>query len=151
MIDEGGLLDIKQAELEESVQEVIKRDSMQEVIKRKRCGMLDALDGLDLDDPDSYLHREPLVEKAIAVAQKSSLLIVSSPPGTGKTSLIQLIIQKLENTSGDNCVGFILRPSQPNKQGFDLFDFVETRTGVSYDRKNLAPKLQTFVPSLASF
>jgi nucleoside-triphosphatase THEP1 len=119
MLDEEGLLDNKQASSEESVQEVI---------KHKRCSMLD---GINLDHPDSYVHREPLVEKAIAAARESRLLIIRSPPGTGKTSLLQLILQKLENAASDSSTGFVLRPSQPNEPGFDLFDFVEKKTGVT--------------------
>jgi hypothetical protein len=135
MLDKEGLLGINQAQSEESVQEAI---------KRKRCGILD---GINLDDPDSYIHREPLVEKAIAKARNSRLLIVRSPPGTGKTSLIQLVVQKLQQTtSNDNrsCTGFIVCPLRPEKQGFDLFDFVKAKTGVSYEDKTLTPELQTF-------
>jgi hypothetical protein len=59
MLDEEGL---KQAPSEESIEEVI--------MKRKRGGVLD---GLNMEDPDSYLRQEPLVEKAIALAQESRL------------------------------------------------------------------------------
>jgi len=137
MPNDGGLLDIEQTKSEDSVQEFM--------TKRKRGGLLD---GVNLDNPNSYLRREPLVKKVIAAARDSGLLIVSSPPGTGKTSLIQLVIQNLQATTADKgrgaCRGFLLNPSRPSKPGFDLFDFVKSRTGVSYDDKALDAKLQAY-------
>jgi len=70
----------------------------------------------------------------------------SSPPGTGKTSLIQLIIQNLQGAADNSrsCVGSILGPSRPSKPGFALFDFVKSRTGVSYEDKALKSELQAY-------
>jgi len=104
------------------------------------------LDGVNLEDPGSYLRRESLVQKTIGLARQSGLLIVCSPPGTGKTSLIQLVNQNLQDTAdeGRSCKGFILRPSRPNKPAFDLFDFVRSRTGVSYEDKTLTTELQAY-------
>ena len=42
------------------------------------------------------------------------------------------------------CRGFILRPSRPNKPGFDLFNYVKSRTGVSYGEKALDKELQAY-------
>ena len=128
------------------IEQTMSEDSVEEFkTKRKRCGLVD---GLDMSDPDSYLRREPLVQKAIDLARQSGLLVVSSPPGTGKTSLIQLAKKNLEDSTPDDgrgaCRGFILRPSRPNKPGFDLFDYVKSKTGVSYEEKSLKSELQAF-------
>lgn len=66
-----------------------------------------------------YLPREALVQQAIDRARQSGLLIVSSPPGTVKISLLQLVVQKLQDvTSGSSdCNGYFLRPSRPEKLG----------------------------------
>ena len=136
MPGDGALLDIGQTMSEESVQ-----DFMAEQNKR-----IFLLDGVSLEDPGSYLRREPLVEKAIGLARQSGILIVVSPPGTGKTSLMQLVIQNLQDTAdnGRGCRGFFLRPSRPNKPDFDLFDFVKSKTGVCYEDKALKPELHAF-------
>ena len=67
MPDDEESLGIEQTMSEESVQEFM--------TKRKRCGLVD---GLNMEDMDSYLRREPLVEKAIDLARQSGLLVVSS-------------------------------------------------------------------------
>jgi hypothetical protein len=134
MLNEEVVLDIEQTVSDDSAQELM--------IRRSRCGLLD---GVNLADPHSYLPRDQLVQEAIDMARLSGLLIVSSPPGTGKTSLIQLIIQNLAADNTRSCKGFILRPSQPGRSDFDLYKWVNERTGVSYyDDRTLKRDLETY-------
>lgn len=102
--------------------------------QRMKRGEKWKVDGISVDKPGTFLFREDLVQKSIALARQGSFLVVGSPPGTGKTSLTQLIQEKLkkENQAAarGKILGFSLRPSQLD--GFNLFDWVDENTGVSF-------------------
>ena len=127
------VLNIQQSKSEESLEAI--------AVRRRRGGVLD---GIKLEDPDSYLKREDLVQKAINRARQAGILVVSSPPGSGKTSLIQLMIQSLHQNDRDNVHAEIVRPSRPSRPNFDLFDYVRDRIGVSYEEKTLSANLQSY-------
>jgi len=98
------------------------------------------VDGINVDKPGTFLYRKPLVEKAIALARQGSFLVVSSPPGTGKTSLSQLIQEKLrkeneEGAASGKIRGISLRPTRV--EGLDLFNYVDEKTGVSFEKGTL--------------
>lgn len=83
--------------------------------KKSRKGRTWDLNGINEDEPETYIRREDLVSNAIAIARQGRFLVVGSPPGTGKTALSQLIQQKLkeENDSdhGESIRGYRLRPA----------------------------------------
>lgn len=126
-------LDVQQSTLEDSAEAI--------AIRRQRGHLLD---GINLLDPHSYIKRERLVQKTVDLAREAGIVVVSSPPGTGKSSLMQLITRKIGASDGDDAItGTILRPSRPNKQGFDLYDWVRKKTGVCYEEKTIDATMQS--------
>jgi len=109
---------------------------------KKRNTRYYEVDGLgDLEKRD-FLPRASLVQKVLERTRETGLLIISSPPGTGKTSLLTLLKAKLKE-SKDIVTGIVLRPSNPQKEDFNLFDFVKNKTGVSYEQESLADGLKS--------
>lgn len=101
--------------------------------KMKKAARKWDVNGIDENHPNTYIARERLVAKAINSARQHRFLVVGSPPGTGKTSLAQLIQAQLAESNKTNTEGkirgYYIRPSQV-KDDFDLFDYVADRTGV---------------------
>ena len=124
-----------------TVQQSSKSDESAEAMEMKRR-QIGPQDGLMVSDPHSYLKREDLVQNAINQARQSGLLVVCSPPGSGKTSLMQLMMQSLHQNNNNNIHAQIVRPSQPCKPDFDLFDYVRHRIGVCFEHKTLSAALQ---------
>mmetsp|Transcript_41206 Transcript_41206/g.46035 ORF Transcript_41206/g.46035 Transcript_41206/m.46035 type:complete len:217 (+) Transcript_41206:182-832(+) len=111
--------------------------------KKARRGRKWDVDGINVDEPGTFIARKKLVARAIGLARESRFLVVGSPPGTGKTVLLQLIQEKLReeneaNTSG-KIRGYNLRPSQVHKNT-DLFEYVAKNTGVCLDEYKLTGK-----------
>lgn len=123
------------------VQPSTSEDSAEAIAARRQRGW--RLDGINLDDPLSYIKRERLVQTAVDLAREAGILVVSSPPGTGKSSLMQLVTQKIGSDNDNNIYGVILRPSRPNKPQFDLYDWIRDKIGVCYEEKTLDEKLQS--------
>ena len=76
------------------------------------------VDGIDEEKRD-FLPRESLVNFLIEGARENGLLVIRSPPGTGKTSALSLLKGKIKEQN-ETTIGFILRPPRPQKEGFDL-------------------------------
>lgn len=111
--------------------------------KKTRRGRKWDVDGINVDEPGTFIARENLVARAIGLARESRVLVVGSPPGTGKTVLLQLIQEKLREENEANASGkirgFNLRPSHVQKIT-DLFEYVAKNTGVSLDEYTLEGK-----------
>lgn len=111
--------------------------------KKSQKGRTWDVNGINKDEPETYIHRESLVSDAIASAREGRFLVVGSPPGTGKTALSQLIQQELkkENDSNQSKLirGYILRPALVGKIT-NLFDYVQQKTGVFLDEFKLSGK-----------
>jgi hypothetical protein len=54
-------------------------------------------DGIDLNNSTSYIPREELIEEILNAMQSQMFVILSAPPGSGKTSVLQLLTKKLTN------------------------------------------------------
>lgn len=114
--------------------------------KRKRGGEQWRTDGIDVRRPDSYIPRQNLVEKAMKAARQKGFLVICSPPGTGKTSLSQLMQEELRKgneqaaASGEKVIGFYLRPS--STKDLNLFAYIKDRTGVSFENRTLTDNLK---------
>lgn len=112
--------------------------------KRNR-GATWRVDGINLKEPESNISRKDLVKEATDLARHNLFLVVSSPPGTGKTSLLQLVQNGLreenEASAPGKIVGFDVRPSDVNGD-LNLFDYVDKKTGVSFENKTLATNLK---------
>jgi hypothetical protein len=111
--------------------------------KKKKKGRTWDLNGINEDEPETYIHRESLVSDAIASAREGRFLVVGSPPGTGKTALSQLIQQKLKKENDSNASkpirSYRLRPASVENIT-NLFDYVQHTTGVSLDEFKLSEK-----------
>lgn len=135
-VDEESATVVQQKNSEEWVEDIVTR--------RRRGGVMD---GIKVEDPQSYLGRVSLVQKAIDLARQAGILVISSPPGTGKASLLQLMMKSLRQKKEEdniNIYGVIVRPSRPSKPEFDLFDYVRDRIGVCYDEKVICDNLQSY-------
>lgn len=140
-------LDIKPSASEVSSTSVAKFTSPpRQPKKRKVCTLWD-VDGIDTARPDTFIAREGLVEKAMTLAKEHCFLVVGSPPGTGKSSLSQLMIEEIlkanreANRERGKITGFYLRKS-PKKEGFCLYKYVKEKTGVCFDNKTLGKELK---------
>ena len=105
-------------------------------------GLIDT--DLEQENPSSSLLREELVNKSMSMAREGRFLVVSSPPGTGKSSLLQLVKRKLSKENIENngqTRGYSLRPSTRDAPDFNLYDFVKERTGVSYKDSTVGGQL----------
>lgn len=144
MSSDEDALDIKPSASEGSKESAVSVQAFTSPIrKRSRKGRTWDLNGINVDEPDTYIHRECLVSNAIATARQGRFLVVGSPPGTGKTALSQLIQQKLkeENDSDqdESIRGYRLRPASVGKIT-NLFDYVQKKTEVSLDDFKLSGK-----------
>lgn len=102
-----------------------------------------ALDGVIIEEPGSYIERQKLVTEAVEIAKQDGILVISSAPGTGKTSLQQLIKKELKQKQ--NCEAFLLNPSSKRKNSdFDLCDHVTDKTGVNFDEHTLDESLKRY-------
>lgn len=111
-------------------------------IRRKRR-VSHALDGVLIDERGSYIERQRLVTEAIDIAKQDGILVISSAPGTGKTSLQQLIKKELKQKQ--KCEAFLLNPSSKRKNSeFDLFEDVTDKTGVNFDENTLDESLKRY-------
>ena len=112
---------------------------------RKKVGRKWNVNGINVDDPNTYIARQSLVATAIKLARQDRFLVVVSPPGTGKTALSQLIQAQLVESSKANTGGkipvFDICPSQVTED-FDLFDYVADRTGVDLRHFKVSEKLK---------
>ena len=70
--------------------------------KKSQKGQTWDLNGINEDEPKTFIHREGLVSNAIATARQGRFLVIGSSPGTGKTALSQLIQQKLKEENDSN-------------------------------------------------
>ena len=80
------------------------------------------LDGI-MEDKGDFLPRRSLVNRLLKQTRENGLLVVSSPPGTGKTSVLSLLKRRIKEEK-ETTAGFYLRPSRPSKEDFDLYSFV---------------------------
>jgi hypothetical protein len=97
----------------------------------------------ELESVNLAVQRKSLVTEAIEIAQQDGILVISSAPGTGKTSLQQLIKKELDQKQ--NCEAYLLNPSRKRKNSdFDLFDYVCDRTGVNFDENTLDERLKPY-------
>ena len=72
------------------------------------------MQGIDTKRPNTFIARDGLVTDALQKTRKGRILVVGSPPGTGKTSLSQLLQEKLrieKDESQKRIKGFYLRPT----------------------------------------
>jgi hypothetical protein len=128
---------ISETQSGESVEKLSNSDA------RRKRKISHALDGVLIEERDSYIKRETLVAEAIDIAQQDGILVISSAPGTGKTSLQQLIKKELEQKQ--NCEAYFLNPSSKRKNAdFDLFDYVAKKTGVNFDESTLDERLKRY-------
>eukprot|EP00977_Amphora_coffeiformis_P018389 scaffold6439_cov167-Amphora_coffeaeformis.AAC.5 len=96
--------------------------------------------------PSSFMKRKCLVrKKTVDLAREAGIVVVISPPGTGKSSLMELITRKIDSSDG-NCnaiTGTILRPSRPSKPSIDLYGWVRNKTGLCYEDKTIDATVQS--------
>ena len=94
--------------------------------------------------PNTFIARDGLVTDALKKTRRGRILVVGSPPGTGKTSLSQLMLEKLcveKEESQKRIKGFYLRPTNSPD---DLFQHVEDKTGISFRNQELRKDLKGF-------
>ncbi|CAB9524326.1 unknown protein [Seminavis robusta] len=115
--------------------------------KKSKVWTLWDVDGIDMARPDTFIAREGLVEKAMTLAKEHCFLVVGSPPGTGKSSLSQLMLEEIlkanreANRERGKITGFYLRKSS-KKEGFCLYEYVKEKTGVCFDNKTLGEEVK---------
>lgn len=140
-------LDIKPSGSEVSSTSVEKFTSPPRPPKKSKLWTIWDVDGIEVDKPDTFIAREGLVEKAMTLAREHCFLVVGSPPGTGKSSLSQLIREEIKKANREasrkrgKIAGFHLRKS-PNKEGFCLYEYVREKTGVCFDNNTLGKELK---------
>ena len=112
--------------------------------KKKKQGEIFDLQGIDTKRPNTFIARDGLVTDALQKTRKGRILVVGSPPGTGKTSLSQLLQEKLrieKDESQKRIKGFYLRPTNSPD---DLFQWVEDKTGISFRNQELRKDLNEY-------
>ena len=88
------------------------------------------INGISVERPETYVNRASLVRKLTSnVYAADGLLVLKSPPGTGKTSLLYLLKKFANNENG---VHYIRPERSPHEDDFDLFDYVRDNHGVDY-------------------
>ena len=102
-------------------------------------GRYDAIlqpDSIDLTRP--HLQREGLLRQVEALARARQYVIVGGPPATGKSSLLELLRQKMEK-AGDKVVSIdiVNTPSAPD----DIFDVLKSH-GVTANRDETVQAFQ---------
>ena len=93
-------------------------------------GLIDT--DLEQENPSSSLLREELVNKSMSMAREGRFLVVSSRPGTGKSSLLQLVKRKLSEENIENngqTRGYCCALQRPMRR---ISIYTKERTGVSY-------------------
>jgi hypothetical protein len=121
-----------------SIPKRLSEDSAEDRIKRRKTAMISyPLDGIDIEKPETYLPRKELVDRVIAQGRDNGLVVLKSPPGTGKTSLLYLI----EGRSTEGTQIQYVRPSRsPSDANFDLFDYVWKTHGVCFEHRKIDTK-----------
>jgi hypothetical protein len=85
-------------DLKMSVEEIEERRNLEPQVKKMRSGALYySWNGLDLDrERDTVLSRDHLVEKLRSKLDEHRIVMLCSPPATGKTALCQMLVKKYQ-------------------------------------------------------